>query len=72
MLPHRDAAWYGDATDTGMLQRCGSDILDSDIYNRFSACPASVAQRQSIGLEIVRSRVRNSLVPSGFILRQGK
>ena len=32
---------------------------------------ASVAQRQSVGLGIERSRVRNSLVPSGFALRQG-
>ena len=33
-------------------------------------CPASVAKRQSVGLGIVRSRFRNSLVPSGFSLRQ--
>ena len=34
-------------------------------------CPASVAQRQSVGLGIERTWVRNSLVPSGFLLRQG-
>ena len=33
--------------------------------------PASVAQRQSVGLGIEKSRVRNSLVPSGFSFRQG-
>ena len=31
----------------------------------------SVAQRQNVGLGIERSRVRNSLVPSCFSLRQG-
>ena len=31
---------------------------------------ANVAQRQSVGLGIVSSRVRNSLRPSGFSLRQ--
>ena len=34
-------------------------------------CPASVAQRQSVGLGIESSRVRNSPVSSGFSLRQG-
>ena len=33
--------------------------------------PASVAQRQSVGLGIERSRVRNSLLSSGFSFRQG-
>ena len=33
-----------------------------------SRCRASVAQRQSVGLGIKRSRVRNSLVPSSFSL----
>ena len=34
-------------------------------------CSASVSQRQSVGLGIEGSRVRNSLVPSCFSLRQG-
>ena len=34
-------------------------------------CRASVAQRQSVGRGIQKSRVRNSLVPSGFSLRRG-
>ena len=38
-------------------------------FNQFMFWPASVAQRQSVGLG--RSRVRNSFVPSGFSLRQG-
>ena len=34
-------------------------------------CPASVAQRHNVRLGIERSRVRNSLVPSGFSVRRG-
>ena len=34
-------------------------------------CPATVAQRQSVGLGVELSRVRNSLVSSGFSFRQG-
>ena len=33
-------------------------------------CPASVAQRQSVERGIERPRVRNSLAPTGFTLRQ--
>ena len=45
-----------------------ASIHNLSVHNR---CLASVAQRQSVGLGIERSRVRNSLVPSGFSLRQG-
>ena len=51
-----------------------ADLLKSRVQDGPpSQCggPASVAQRQSVGLWIERSRVRNSLVPSGFSLRQG-
>ena len=42
----------------------------SDDSSYISVRPASVAQRQSVGLRIDRSRVRNSLVPSGYSIRQ--
>ena len=51
----------------GNTAQKSSELLDLI----FSFCPANVAQRQSVGLGIERSRVRNSLVPSGFAFRQG-
>ena len=47
-----------------------SDNHSTKICLRPSWRPASLAQRQSVGLEIERSRVRNSLVSTGFSFRQ--
>ena len=52
------------------------ETSNEEVVGRLSPFPgsvrASVAQRQSVGLGIERSRVRNSLVPSGFSLGQEK
>ena len=55
--------------ECSLLEMFSSNIF-MRLYSHYSR-PASLAQWQSVGLGIERSRVRNTLVPSGFSPRQG-
>ena len=55
-------------TNAHKLPQPDQECVPVSIFSTVRVYPASVAQRQSVGLEIERSRVRNSLEPPGFSL----